>query len=109
MLRPFHNFAVDFEQVRPFKGFEAEEVEAEVALEVDRLIQFLVILLDDAVDVLVEQRRLSATLVLAVIEHFCHFSDGGFGLLPEVVDSDSGGKDAVVRVDDILTKRGRTM
>lgn len=109
MLRPFNDVAVDFEQVRPFQGLEAEEVEAKVALEVNSLIQFLVILLDDAVDLLVEQRGLSAALVLAVVEHISDFPDGCFGLFPEVVDCDSGGKDAVVRMDDILTRRGRTM
>lgn len=109
MLRPFHDVTVDFEQVRPFQGLEAEEVEAKVALEVNSFIQFLVILLDDAVDLLVEQRGLSAALVLAVVEHISDFPDGGLGLFPEVVDCDSGGKDAVVRMDDILTIRGRTM
>lgn len=109
MLRPFHYISIDFEQVRPFQGLEAEEVEAKVALEVDNLIQFLVILLDNAVDLLIEQRGLSAALVLAVVEHICDFPDRGFGLFSEVVDCDSGGKDAVVGMDDILTKRRCTM
>lgn len=109
MLRPFHDVPVDFEQIRPFQGLEAEEVEAKVALEVNSLIQFLVILLDDAVNLLVKKRGLSAAFVLAVVEHICDFPDGGLGLFPEVVHCDSGGKDAVVRMDDVLTKRRRTM
>ena len=109
MLRPLDDVSVDLKQVGPFQRLEPEEVEAKVALEVDSLIQLLVVLLDDVVDLLIEQRGLSAALVLAVVEQVCDFPDGGPGLLPEVVDCDSGGKDAVVRVDDVLTKRGRTM
>jgi len=105
VLRSFHDSSVDFEQVGPFKCFEAEEIKAKVSFEVDGSVELLVVLTDDLVNFLGEERRIAAALVLAVIELLGHIFDGGPGLFSQIVHGDPRGEDAVMRVDDVLGKK----
>ena len=109
MLRPLHDFPVDLEQVGPFQCFEAEEIKAKVSFEVDGSIELLVVIADDLVNFLGEERRIAAALVLAVIELLGYLFDRGLGLLSQIIHSDPCGEDAVMRVDDVLGKKGGTI
>ena len=48
MLRPFRRFSVDLQQVGSLQGLEAEEVVLKVAVEHDRGVQFVGVVLDDS-------------------------------------------------------------
>jgi hypothetical protein len=60
--------------------------------------------LDNFVDLLVEEWSLAITFVLAMVELISNILYGIIGLLPEIVDCDSGSQDAIVGVDNILNK-----
>ena len=109
MLRSFHDFCVDFEQVGSFECFEAEEIKAKVSFEVDGSVELLVVLTDDLVNFRGEERRIAAALVLAVKQLLGHIFDGGPGLFSQIVDGDPCGEDAVMRVHDVLGKKGGTI
>lgn len=109
MLWPLHNLAVNLQQVGSFKGLKPKEVKIKVPCEVDGLVEFLMVGQDDLVDLLVEERSLAITFVLAMVELISNVLDGIIGLLPEIVDCDSGSQDAVVGVDNILSRERCTM
>lgn len=65
--------------------------------------------LDDGVDLLIEERSLTIASIFAIVELTSNISDGIIGLLSKIVDCDPGSQDAIVRMDNILNKRDRTI
>lgn len=81
VLGSFNDFPVDFEQVGPFEGFEAEEIEGEVSFEIDGLVNFLVMLLDNVIDFVRKQRSVSSASVFAVVKLVGDIQHGSVGFL----------------------------
>jgi hypothetical protein len=75
VLWALNNSAINLQEIGPLESLEAEEVKAKISGEVDCLIQFLVIGLDDFVDLLVKEGSLTAALVLTVVKLCCNILD----------------------------------
>jgi hypothetical protein len=81
VLGSFNDFSVDFEQVGPFEGFKAEEIEGEVSFEIDGFVDFLVMLLDNVVNFVRKQRSVPSTSVFAIIKLVGDIKHGSVGFL----------------------------
>lgn len=101
MLRTLGNLAIDLEHVRPLQRLESEKVVVEIAVIDDGRVQAVGMRLDDAMRLDGNHGRGLSRLWVDVGEEVVH--DGGkllLGLLVQVADGDTRGKNGIVRVLD---------
>lgn len=109
MLRSFNDFAVNLEQIASFKCFKSKKVIVKVPAEIDSFIESFIVSLNDIVDSFLEKRCRSIASIFAVVELVGDVLDRVLGLFAQIIDGDSGGQNAIMRMDHILNQSLITM
>ena len=100
MLRSLHNLAIHLQEIGSLQRLEAEKVILEVTGVVNHFIYALIVVLNDLQDVIGQERRWSAALVLAVVQLLGRGKNAAIGLIMQSLDGNSVGELGVVRVHD---------
>mmetsp|Transcript_49580 Transcript_49580/g.137713 ORF Transcript_49580/g.137713 Transcript_49580/m.137713 type:complete len:323 (-) Transcript_49580:26-994(-) len=98
VLRPLHDLPMDSQQVRLLQGLEAEVVVVEIPLVVQRRVDGLGVARDELPDILGDQRRCPALLVVVVAQDAASLHETVRCGLVQVRNSDARGQDREVRM-----------
>ena len=98
VLRSLHNLAIHLQEIGSLQRLEAEKVILEVTGVVNHFIYALIVVLNDLQDVIGQERRWSAALVLAVVQLLGRGKNAAIGLIMQSLDGNSVGELGVVRV-----------